>query len=85
LDKLDLTNAQKRDERFYPPGCGDCVQSKGAGSRSRAKRGKLGGIVKSAFLVEVDGRFVTVPNKVLDKITVCLPREIPSRKMTGCI
>src|SRR5208283_5317787 len=40
------------------------------------KTGKLGGIVKSGVLVEVDGRFITVPSKLLDKINVCLPREL---------
>src|SRR5208283_281279 len=41
------------------------------------KTGKLGGIVKSGVLVEVDGRFITIPSKLLDKINVCLPRELP--------
>src|SRR2546422_6619680 len=40
-------------------------------------KGKLGGILKSSVLVEVDGRFVTVSNKVLDRISVCQPRELP--------
>ena len=39
--------------------------------------GKLLGIVKAGVLVEVSGKCVTVANKLLDKITVCLPREIP--------
>ena len=39
--------------------------------------GKLTGIVKAGALVEVDGKCVMVSNKVLDKINVCLPREIP--------
>jgi hypothetical protein len=34
----------------------------------------LGGIVKAGVLVEVDGRFITVSDKVLDKITVCRPQ-----------
>ena len=38
-------------------------------------KGKLGGIVKLGVLVEVDGRFVTVSNKMLEKITVCRPQE----------
>jgi hypothetical protein len=28
-------------------------------------------------LVEVGGRFVTVSNKMLDRVSVCLPRECP--------
>jgi hypothetical protein len=38
-------------------------------------KGKLDGVVKLGVLVEVDGRFVTVSNKVLEKITVCRPQE----------
>src|SRR3989449_4678718 len=40
-------------------------------------KGKLGGILKSSVLVEVDGRFVTVSNKMLGRISVCQPRELP--------
>lgn len=39
-------------------------------------RGKLIGIVNAGILVKTDGGSVTVANKVLDKITVCQPREI---------
>jgi conjugative relaxase-like TrwC/TraI family protein len=76
LEKSDLTNAQKRDQRFYPKDSVIVFNQKvrqadpGAG-------GKLLGIVKIGVLVEVDGKCVTVANKQLDKITVCLPREIP--------
>ena len=42
-------------------------------------KGKLAGIVKSSVLVEVDGKFVTVSNRLLDRITVCQPREILCR------
>jgi conjugative relaxase-like TrwC/TraI family protein len=76
LDKLDLTDAQKRDKRFYPPDAvivfNQKVREAGPGLR-----GKLAGIRKASVLVEIDGKCVTVSNKVLNKITVCLPREIP--------
>jgi conjugative relaxase-like TrwC/TraI family protein len=75
LDKIDLTNAQKRDQRFYPPDAvivfNQKVRQAGPGMR-----GKLAGIRKASVLVEIDGKCVTVSNKVLNKITVCLPREI---------
>ena len=32
--------------------------------------------MKSSVLVEVDGQFVTVSNKMLDRISVCQPREL---------
>ena len=76
LDKLDLTNAQKRDERFYPPDAVVVFNQKVRQAEPGAK-GKLAGILKSYVLVEVDGRFVTVSNKWLDRLTVCQPRELP--------
>jgi conjugative relaxase-like TrwC/TraI family protein len=75
LEKIDLTTAQKRDERFYPPDAVIVFNQKVRGTEAGAK-GKLGGIVKAGVLVEVDGRLVMVIDKVLDKITVCRPQEI---------
>jgi conjugative relaxase-like TrwC/TraI family protein len=76
LDKLDLTNAQKRDKRFYPQDAVIIFNQK-VRQAELGMRGKLAGIVEVGVLVEIDGRTVTVANKVLDKINVCLPREIP--------
>ncbi len=75
LDKLDLTNAQKRDERFYPPDAVVVFNQKVREAEPGAK-GKLAGILKSSVLVEVGGKFVTVSNKMLGHVTVYLPREI---------
>ena len=75
LDKLDLTNAQKRDDRFYPPEAVVVFNQKVRTAKPGAT-GKLAGIVKLGVLVEVDGKFVTVSNKLLDRITVCQQREI---------
>ena len=76
LEKSDLTNAQKRDLRFYPKD-GVIVFNQKVRQVAPGASGKLLGIVKIGVLVEVDGKCVTVANKQLDKITVCLPREIP--------
>jgi conjugative relaxase-like TrwC/TraI family protein len=76
FDRLDLTIAQKRDERFYPQDAVIVFNQKVREAELGAK-GKLGGILKSSVLVEVDGRFVTVSNKMLDRISVCQPRELP--------
>lgn len=76
LDKLDLTNAQKRDERFYPPEA-IIVFNQKVRDAEPGKPGKLAGVVSSGVLVEVDGLFVPVQNRLLDRITVCLPRQIP--------
>jgi len=76
LDKMHLTNAQKRDKRFYPQDAVIVFNQKVRQAEPGA-RGKLMGIVKAGVLAEVNGRCVIVSNKVLDKINVCLPREIP--------
>lgn len=75
LHRLDLTNAQKRDERFYPQDAVVLFNQKVRQAEPGTK-GKLAGILKSSVLVEVDGRFVTVSNKLLDRISVCQPRDL---------
>lgn len=75
FDKLDLTQAQKRDLRFYPQDAVIVFNQK-VRQIVAGKRGKLAGILKAGVLVDVDGRCVMVSNKVLDKINVCLRREI---------
>ena len=72
LDRLDLTNAQKRDDRFYPQDAVIVFNQKVRGTEPGAK-GKLTGILKSGVLIEVAGRVVTVSNKLLDRFSVCLP------------
>ena len=74
LERIDLTNAQKRDERFYPPDAVIVFNQKVRDAKPGAK-GKLAGILKSSVLVEVDGKFVTVSNRLLERITVCQARE----------
>lgn len=74
LEKIDLTNAQKREERFYPPDAVIVFNQRVRNADVGAK-GKLGGIVKAGVLVDVNGRFVTVSNKLLGKITVCRSHE----------
>jgi len=75
LERIDLTNAQKRDERFYPPAAVIVFNQKVRDAEPGA-RGKLAGILKSSVLVEVDGKFVTVSNRLLDRLTVCQTREL---------
>jgi len=75
LDKLDLTNAQKRDERFYPKDAVIVFNQKVRDAEPGTK-GKLAGILKSSVLVEVEGKFVTVSNKMLNRISVCQQREL---------
>jgi conjugative relaxase-like TrwC/TraI family protein len=75
LDKLDRTNAQKRDGRFYPREAIVVFNQKVSVAQPGAQ-GKLAGIVKVGVLIEVGGKIVTVPNKLLDRITLCQTREV---------
>ena len=75
LERIDLTNAQKRDERFYSPDAVIIFNQKVRDAEPGAK-GKLVGILKSSVLVEVGGKFVTVSNRFLDRLTVCQTREL---------
>jgi len=75
LDKLDLTDAQKRDKRFYPQDAMIVFNQK-VRQAEPGMRGKLTKIIEGGIYVELNGRDVLVSNKVLDKITVCQPREI---------
>ncbi len=75
LDKLDLTKAQKRDERFYPQDAVIIFNQK-VREVEPGSKGKLSNIFKWGALVEVNGAIVAVSNRLLDRITVCLPREI---------
>jgi len=76
LERLDLTNAQKRDTRFYPSDAVVVFNQKVRHAEPGAK-GKPVGIVSAGVLVEVDGTFITVQNRLLDRINVCVPRELP--------
>ncbi|HEX5398701.1 MAG TPA: MobF family relaxase [Verrucomicrobiae bacterium] len=75
LDKLDLTKAQKRDERFYPSDAVIVFNQK-VREIELGSKGKLANIAQWGALVEVNGTIVPVSNRLLDRITVCLPREI---------
>jgi conjugative relaxase-like TrwC/TraI family protein len=75
LERIDLTSAQKRDERFYPPDAVIVFNQKVRDAEPGAK-GKLAGILKTSVLVEVGGKFVTVSNRLLDRLTVCQTREL---------
>lgn len=75
LDRIDLTNAQKSDERFHSPDTVIVFNQKVRDAEPGA-RGKLGHILESSVLVEVDGRYITVSNRMLDRISVCQRREL---------
>ncbi len=76
LDRLDLTNAQKRDERYHPPESVIVFNQK-VRSAEPGTKGKLAGILKSGVLVDTGNQIIPVSDRFLDRISVCLTREIP--------
>ncbi len=75
LERQDLTDAQKRDKRFYQPDSVLVFNRPTAGFKS-GSTGKLRGITGRHLLIEADNRIRPVPFKELDKITVCQPKEL---------
>jgi hypothetical protein len=67
LERLDLTDAQKRDKRFYQPDSVLVFNRPVVGFKSR-RRGKLHGITDKHLLIEADNRIRPVPFKFLDWI-----------------
>ncbi len=75
LERQDLTDAQKRDKRFYQPASVLVFNRPTAGFKS-GSAGKLCGITDKHLLIEADHRIRPVAFKELDKITVCQPKEL---------
>ncbi len=75
LERQDLTDAQKRDKRFYQPESILVFNRPTTGFKS-GSTGKLCGITDKHLLIEADHRIRPVPFKELDKITVCQPKEL---------
>jgi ATP-dependent exoDNAse (exonuclease V) alpha subunit len=75
LERQDLTDAQKRDKRFYQPDSILVFNRPTAGFKS-GSAGKLCGITNKHLLIEADHRIRPVAFKELDKITVCQPKVI---------
>ncbi|HEY3931444.1 MAG TPA: MobF family relaxase, partial [Verrucomicrobiae bacterium] len=75
LERQDLTDAQKRDKRFYQPDSVLVFNRPTAGFKS-GSTGKLRGVTDRHLLIEADNRIRPVPFKDLERITVCQPKEL---------
>jgi conjugative relaxase-like TrwC/TraI family protein len=75
LEKVDLTTAQKRDERFFSPEQ-MVVLNQPLRGFAPGTCGKLSGIVKRGMLIEVAGRALLIPRRNLDRINICKPMTI---------
>lgn len=75
LERIELTDAQKRDKRFHQP---DTVLlfNRNTGGFKAGDTGKLQGITDKHVLVESNNRIRPMPFKDLERLTVCQPKEL---------
>ncbi len=75
LERQDLTDAQKRDKRFYNPDS-VLVFNRNATGFKAGDAGRLLGITEKHLLIQASHRIRPVPFQNLDKLTVCQPKEL---------
>jgi conjugative relaxase-like TrwC/TraI family protein len=79
LNRLDLTDAQKRDKRFYPDNA-VIVFNRKTGQFAKGEMASLCAITATHLFIEAEAGIKKVPFKILDRITVCQPVEMPLAK-----
>jgi hypothetical protein len=75
LERQDLTDAQKRDKRFYNPDSVLVFNRNAAGFKA-GDAGRMLGITEKHLLIQANNRIRPVPFLHLDKLTVCQPKEL---------
>ena len=78
-ERLDLTDAQKRDQRFYPANAVIVFNRK---TKDFAK-GESGTLLKATpthLLVQTESKVQRIPFKLLNRLTVCQPVEMTLAK-----
>ncbi|MEO8350201.1 MAG: MobF family relaxase [Chthoniobacteraceae bacterium] len=75
LERIDLTDAQKRDPQFYEKDSVIAFNRRCAGFE-KGDTGRLIGVTAKGVVVEVDGLIGRVSQKHLERITVCRPRVL---------
>jgi ATP-dependent exoDNAse (exonuclease V) alpha subunit len=76
LERLDLTDAQKRDARSYAPDS-VVVFNRPVSGYKPGDTGRLLAVTDKHLLIEANQRIRPVPLKDLDRLTVCQPKELP--------
>lgn len=79
LNRLDLTDAQKRDKRFYPDEA-VIVFNRKMGNFAKGETGKLRATTPTHLLIEAESGINKVPLKFLDRLTVCQPVKMSLAK-----
>jgi conjugative relaxase-like TrwC/TraI family protein len=77
--RLDLTDAQKRDERFYPDDA-VIVFNRETADFAKGEVGKLLVVTPTHLLVKGEKHEQKVPFKLLNRLTVCQPVEMSLAK-----
>lgn len=75
LERRDLTDAQKRDKRFYDSDSVLTFNRDVSGFKA-GDCGRLLGVTKKDLLIQVGDRIRPVSFQHLDKLTVCQPKEL---------
>jgi conjugative relaxase-like TrwC/TraI family protein len=75
LEPVDLTDAQKRDRRFYTPES-VVVLNRNAGGFKKGQAAHLVDITRNGVVLEANNRVRTIPFRFLDRLCVCQPKEI---------
>jgi conjugative relaxase-like TrwC/TraI family protein len=76
LERVDLTQAQMRDQTHYPPG-GVLVFNQDYRGIRRGQQGGLVGITVSGIALEIEGRVHRLPLSQLGRLTACRARSLP--------
>ena len=75
LERIDLTDAQKRDPRFYDDES-VLVFNRDTGGFRKGQRGRLVAIMDDALVIESDRKIRRIGFSQLDRLTVCRKKEL---------
>ena len=78
-ERLDLTDAQKRDKRFYPDNA-VIVFNRETGDFAKGEVGKLLKATSTLLFVKVGNRVQRIPFNLLNRLTICQPVEMTLAK-----
>ncbi|MCG3147699.1 MAG: Multifunctional conjugation protein TraI [Verrucomicrobiae bacterium] len=76
LEPVDLTDAQKRDRRFYDEQS-VVLLNRDAGGLKKGQTARLVDITRTGLVLERASVVRTIPFKFVDRVTVCQPRTLP--------
>jgi ATP-dependent exoDNAse (exonuclease V) alpha subunit len=75
LERIDLTDAQKRDSRFYD-GETVLVLNRDAGGFQKGQIARFLGVSENGVIIETDHKVGSIPTKHLNCLTACRRKEL---------